>query len=81
MSDADGGDEQRGNHHSQGGGLDAVLGPGLLPIQNVQCPAHASAQGIAGANQVNARAGLANRNQQQQTNDRQADPEKIHGPS
>ncbi|MCY1458363.1 hypothetical protein D9M71_757390 [compost metagenome] len=48
MNDADGGDEQGGNHHPQGGGLYTVVGTSLLPEENVQRPADTCTQRVTG---------------------------------
>ncbi|PAV72816.1 hypothetical protein WR25_18951 [Diploscapter pachys] len=77
MGDTDGGDEQRGDHYAQGGSLDAVLGTGFLPIEDIQRPAHTGAQGVGGADRVEAGAGLAYGDQQQQPGDCQGDPQEI----
>ncbi|MCY1449372.1 hypothetical protein D9M71_661050 [compost metagenome] len=54
MDNTDGGYEERSDHYPQRGGLHAIVGPGFLTEQNVQCPADPCAQGITGAYKIDA---------------------------
>ncbi|MNN98617.1 hypothetical protein D3C81_2180470 [compost metagenome] len=64
MGNAEGCDEDSGDHHAQGGCLHAIVGAGFLPEENVQRPADARCQCITGPHEVNARAGRISGDQQ-----------------
>ncbi|MCY1431624.1 hypothetical protein D9M71_475980 [compost metagenome] len=81
MDDTDGGDEQGGDHHPERRTLDAVLGPGTLPEQDVQGPAHPGAQGVGHALRVECLPAVAGRQQQQQADNGQGNPQEVDWPA
>ncbi len=77
MGDADRHNQDRRHQHPQRGALGAMVGAGALAEEDVQRPAHAGAEGIGGADQVERLGAVAQRQQQPDAEHRQADPEEV----